>query len=550
MSFEPKRRRTPVTIGVLGLLFICSCGGLLSLFLYIYLQQDEEEDPGNHQIVYGLTLDASGYDPQINISSELGIPFYSVYDTLVYRHPQNMEFTGGLAESWEMSGDGLVWTFYLKHGVTFHDGTPFNAQAVAYNLDRIANPDTGSGKALSLLGSYIGYEVVDDYTIRILLSEAYAPLLDGLSQVYLGIASPTALAAESKGTYQYHQVGTGPYRLVEFVPGDHITLRANEDYTWGPVFYANRNENSVDTVTFRFYTDPATRGIALESGDVQIIGELLPTDAELLTGNNTLDILQTSIPGTPQQFFFNTTQEPTDRLEVRQALLYATNRTAIADAVFQSLSPVAYGPLAAVTPLYDENVATIDRFNYPYNPQFARALLENVGYVDENGDGMLEMNGVPLHLRMVFAPWNQMADVAQLIQSQWRDVGIDLELVQVPDFPTLMDEASEGDYNLIALYDFGVDASILNQYYLSDGAHNWSHFSDPDLDGWLQEATRRSTAEERAQYYAMIQEKIMEQAVVLPIRDYVSLHGSAANIDGLIYAAQGWWPLLRNLQVN
>jgi len=534
-----------VSLGVLGVLIVMVClAGAVVALLALRAGLDDEDD-GN-RIVYGLTLNPSGLDPHIHISNELGIPFYSVYDTLVYRHPQTMDFVPGLAERWEMAPDGLSWTFTLRRDVTFHDGTPFNAQAVAANLDRITDPDLASGKALALLGPYTGYTVVDDYTITLHLSEPYAPLLDGLSQVYLGIASPTALREYSKNTYQWHQVGTGPYRLEEVVPGDRIILRRNPDYAWGPVFYAEATDQSVDTVEFRFYTDPATRSLALESGAVQMIGELLPTDVELLLGNTQLRVFRVPIPGQPQQFFFNVKRAPTDELAVRQALLYATNRTEIVDAVFQGQSPVAHGPLTAVTPFYDPAVEAL----YPFDPAFAQSLLQGAGYGDSDGDGIWDRDGEPLRLTMVFASWNQTPEVAQLIQSEWRDIGIEVELIRVPDFPTLRSYALEGDFNLIAFYDSGVEASLLNQFYMTGGANNWSGFSDPELDGWLHEAVRQVDADARAALYSSVQQRIMEQAVVLPIRDYVNLNGTTAKLEGVIFSAQGWWPLLRNLQLR
>lgn len=539
------RRRLPVSLGVLGVLIaiLCLAGVVVAL---LALRAGLDDKDGGNRIVYGLTLNPSGFDPHIHISNELGIPFYSVYDTLIYRHPQTMDFVPGLAERWEMAPDGLSWTFALRRDVTFHDGTPFNAQAVAANLDRITNPELASGKALALLGPYTGYTVVDDFTITLHLSEPYAPLLDGLSQVYLGMASPVALREYSKNTYQWHQVGTGPYRLEEIVPGDRIILRRNPEYAWGPVFYAEATDQSVDTVEFRFYTDPATRSLALESDAVQMIGELLPTDVELLLGNTQLRVLRVPIPGLPQQFFFNTKRAPTDELAVRQALLYATNRTEIVDAVFQGQSPVAHGPLTATTPFYDPAVEAL----YPFDPTFAQSLLLGAGYGDSDNDGIWDRDGEPLRLTMIFPSWNQTPEVAQLIQSEWRDIGIEVELIRVPDFPTLRSYALEGDFHLIAFYDFGVEASLLNQFYMTGGANNWSGFSDSELDGWLHEAVRQVDAGTRAALYSSVQQRIMEQAVVLPIREYVNLNGTTARLDGVIFSAQGWWPLLRNLQLR
>jgi peptide/nickel transport system substrate-binding protein len=140
--------------------------------------------------------------------------------------------------------------------------------------------------------------------------------------------------------------------------------------------------------------------------------------------------------------------------------------------------------------------------------------------------------------------------VAQLIQSQWRDLGIELDLIQVPDYPTLLEYVEKDEYHLIAFTDFGVDASILNRFYLSDGSGNWSHLNDPEVDNWLLEGMRQSDPATRAPLYGSVQQRVMEQAAVLPIRDYVNLNGTSARLDGVIFSAQGWWPLLRNLQLT
>jgi peptide/nickel transport system substrate-binding protein len=166
-------------------------------------------EPVKNRIVYGLTLMPSGFDPHINASSELGIVLRSVYDTLLYRDPQTKAFVPGLADKWQISGDGLTYTFHLKTGVKFHDGTPFDASAVAANLDRITAPATRSQKAVFMLGPYDHYAVVDPQTIQVVLKSPYAPLLDAFCQVYLGMASPTALKAYDP--LPVPPDGTGPF---------------------------------------------------------------------------------------------------------------------------------------------------------------------------------------------------------------------------------------------------------------------------------------------------------------------------------------------------
>ncbi|MBN2470738.1 MAG: hypothetical protein JXN59_08450, partial [Anaerolineae bacterium] len=405
---------------------------LITLFLFVSLLlagcgNAPASDLPDPTIVYGLSLMPSGFDPHLNASAELGIPLRSVYDTLVYRDPDSGEFVPGLAESWEVSEDGLAYTFTLRSDVIFHDGTPLNAEAVGINLDRITNPENGSQKARFMLGAFTGYDLLDPYTIRLNFSEPYAPLLDSLSQVFLGIASPARLAAYDTATYQFHQAGTGPFRMVEYVPGDRLVLTRNEDYAWGPAFYTLA-ENPVMTIIFRFFEDPPTRALALESGEAHIIGEIQPIDAQLLEGNPELQLHPVTIPGQPLQFLMNTQRFPTDSRAIRQALIFGTNRSTITDTVFQRYFPAAFGPIAAATDFFYQQVTSA----YLYDITQAQDLLNAAGFTEIGEDGIrfvptssgggisgtgtpvtpgtpaqsVALSGVPLRLAMVVPPWN------------------------------------------------------------------------------------------------------------------------------------------------
>jgi peptide/nickel transport system substrate-binding protein len=495
------------------------------------------------RIVYGLTLQPSGFDPHINRSSELGIPLRQVYDTLVYRDPVTREFVPGLAESWSVSEDGLIYSFKLRSDVVFHDDTPFNAQAVAANLDRVMAPETGSQWAIFLLGPYEGYEIVDNLTIRLRLSEPYSPFLDALAQVYLGIASPTALAEYSNNRYQFHQVGTGPFEFVEMIPGDRIVLKRNTRYAWGPPFYTTPDASSVDEIEFRFYVDPPTRVLALENGQAQVMGELLPTDARMLTGNSAIQLLPESIPGQPLQFLINTQRFPTDNRAFRQALLFSANRSAIIDAVYQQFSPIAWGPLAATTLYYDPSV----QGSYAHDISQAQALLSSVGYSDSNNDGYLELAGVTAQIQVIVPPWGLLPQVSELLQDQWRTVGIQAVLNPVPTFGALLEAVNSGAYNLVAFNAFGLDPIILNDFYLSDGTNNWTGFASADLDALLLDASRQINPESRRALYSRVQRLIMEEALVLPIRDQVNLNAISTRLGNLTFDPYGWFPLLSNL---
>jgi peptide/nickel transport system substrate-binding protein len=518
-------------------------GLLMSLLIGLTACSGGDEFKAKNPIVYGLTLQPSGFDPHVHSSSELGIVLRQVYDTLVYRHPETREFVAGLATSWTISNDGLTYTFTLRQDVTFHDGTPFNAQAVAANLDRIMSPDTGSQRAQFMLGSYVGHDVVSEYVVQIRLDDRFAPLLDSLSQVYLGMASPTAFNQYSVGRYQFHQVGTGPYEFVKFTPSDELILRRNEAYNWGPEFYQTDVENPIDEIVYRFFTDPPTRTAALESGDVHIVGEILPSFALTLAGSGG-QLLPTEIPGIPTNFMMNTAIEPTNNLFVRQALIQATNRPLIVDTVFRGYSPVAWGPLSRAT-LYYSSSSVNGR--YPFNVDQARALLEAGGYTDSDGDGLLDRDGEPLTIIVIVPPWGLIPDVAQLMQAQWRELGITAQLEQVSGFAALRERVSEGNYHLVAFDTPGYDPYVMNSYYMSDGANNYMNYNNPELDAALLSAVRETSTNTRQAYYSRIQEFIMDEALILPIRDYVNLNATRSGIEGLQYDAYGWFPMMYNV---
>jgi len=536
-----KPRRVIVLIGCLPVvLFLCVTVALAGMLLR---RQPADPNPTKNPIAYGLSLMPSGFDPYINASPQMGMVLRSVYDTLLYRDPQTRQFVPGLATQTEVAPDGLTYTFKLRTDVKFHDGTPFNAQAVAHTLDRITNADLRSQKAVFLLGSYDHYTIVDAYTIQLVLRQPYAPLLDGLCQFYLGIASPTALDTYDASRYQFHQVGTGPFEMVEYIPGDHLTLRRNPAYKWGPAFYHVPTDHAVDQVTFRFYANAATRAPALSAGEAQIIDALPPTDAGLLAGNSNLKLYPEPIAGTPLQFFFNVSQPPTDKLDIRQALIVATNRAAIVDSIYQQFSPVANAPLSATTPYALKTSQPI----YPFDAAKALQLLGSEGYSLVTGDKTLSRNGQSIHLVMVVPPQDNHPQIAQQIQQQWREIGIDVELRQVANYATLINAQKAGDYNLIAADDSGIDADMLSHFYGSGSTPNWTHYVDTDLDGLFTQASSIIDPIKRGDLYTQAQQKVMDQALVLPISDTVIVSAASARIGGLTFDAYGWYPLLANL---
>ena len=452
----------------------------------------------------------------------------------------------GLAESWTISEDGRVYTFILRQGVLFHDGTLFNAQAVSVNLERILNPQTASQRAIFLLGPIDQIVVESEYQLSIVLSAPFAPLLDGLSQPYLGIASPAALEKYDNITYQFHQVGTGPYRFIEYLPGDDLILERNPAYNWGPEIVVNPRVPAVERIVFRFLDDPSERARALESGEAEIASELLPGEAQALAERGPITISPVAVPGQPTQFMFNLRQPPTNSLAVRQALIYATDRPSLIQDVYLGLSPIAYGPLSSATFGYDPQVEGL----YAFDPAEARALLDEAQLIDSDGDSWRDFDGQPVILQVIVPPWGLIPQVAGLLETQWEStLQLQVEVRQVAEFIMLRDAAAESEFNLIAFNVAGFDPIILNGFYTSGGINNWMSVSDQDLDGWLFESAIATDSARRVELYSRAQQRIMEQAFIVPIREYVSLNGSHISVDGLHYDAQGWFPYLTDLTV-
>jgi peptide/nickel transport system substrate-binding protein len=498
--------------------------------------------PAVKELRYGLTLVPSGIDPQVHASSELGIPLASVYDTLLFRDSGG-SFVPGLAERWEVSPDGLHYTFFLRRDVRFHDGTAFDAPAVKVNLERVLDPGTKSQKARFMIDAVKTVKVLDDFSVRLDLSEPFAPLLDSLSQVYLGMASPAAL--EKWGAdYQFHQSGTGPFQLVEYVAGDHLTLERNPDYAWAPAIYRNKSA-ALDRIVFRFYADPATRAPALLSGEVDVMGEVLPGDAGNLEKGGSFAVYPVSIPGQPLQFFFNLGLAPTDDLRVRQALLAGTDRESMVRTVFGSYSPVAVGPLTRATWGAAE-VLPADSFDR----DAAITLLEEAGWKDTNGDGIREKDGQPLRLTIVYPPWGMTPQTAELLETQWKEIGAAVDLVQAASYSALMEAHAGGRYHLISMNLAGTDPDLLRSFYRSDSPNNWSGIGSTELDSLLDDAVRAGSDAERLELYRLVQEAIVLECPILPIRDYVNVNVASHTVKGLHFSPQGWFPVLIDVRME
>ena len=209
----------------------------------------------------------------------------NTFDSLVFQNADG-DLVPWLAASWEISPDGLHYTFNLRHDVTFQNGEAFNAAAVKANFDHVVAPETASADASSLLGYaedggyYESTEVVDEFTVRVNFKKPYAPFLQGVSTAKLGFYPPEILttkadqlAAGGPGI----TVGTGPYTMTEYVPNQKIVFTANPDYNWAPEGSTHEGPATIKTLVLRILTESSVRTGALTSGEVQVAGSVAPS---------------------------------------------------------------------------------------------------------------------------------------------------------------------------------------------------------------------------------------------------------------------------------
>ena len=312
----------------------------------------------------------------------------NVYDGLVRYKSGTLEVEPALAESWEISEDGTTYTFHLREGVTFHDGSAFDAEAVKFNFDRMLDEEhpfhnTGPFPLAFFFSSVEEVAVVDPLTVEFTLSAPFAPFLSNLAYPTGLIVSPAAVA--QYGTdYGRHPSGTGPFTFAEWESNTHVILNANADYWDGAP--------ELETVVFRPITDANTRTAEMLAGGIDLMVEVPPVSLSEFQGDDFTVVEQAG----PHVWFLilNAKDGPFADKLVRQAANYAVNKQALVENVLEGTAEVAAGPIPpAFNWAYDDSLTP-----YAYDPEKAKALLAESGvedlsltfYVTEGGSGMLD----------------------------------------------------------------------------------------------------------------------------------------------------------------
>jgi peptide/nickel transport system substrate-binding protein len=480
--------------------------------------------PEETTLVIGRPVDSAGLDPQGPAGRDEGLVQDKIFETLVFLDNEN-NVHPWLATSWEPSEDNLTWTFHLRDDVTFHNGEPFNAEAVRFSIHRFLGKEPGSEKAVyyTQLAQIDHVEVVDEYTINIVMTEPFAPILRNLGHHAAGIVPPGAVKEKGEN-FISEPVGTGPFRFVSWVRDDSIVLEKNPDY-W------QEGEPTIDKLIYKVIPEGSARVAALQAGEVDFIDNVPPEAIPQIEAD--ADLVMEIAPAQRVVFIcMNVTMEPFTDIKVREAVVHAVN---IEELVSSLMSDVAF----VARPTFAPGVWGSDQEipYYGYDPEKSKQLLEEAGW-EMGPDGIRVKDGQPLEVTLNTTKGRYIKDeeMSLFIAEALREVGFDAkaEVVEAQlHFQTITNRGypfyvlgagiSSGDI------DFGI--SIL---FHSEASYNGFDLDDPAIDELILEARAESDTEKRMELYKEAQMMIRNQYVWLPIYYSTILQAHTDAVKGYV----------------
>ena len=506
------------SVGIMSSMLGCA----VALVIVVVAASPEASLPGDATIAVALDAEPRSLDPHTSTALNDFRVVMNVYEGLVRFADGSLDIVPSLAERWTVSEDGLEYVFTLRKGVRFHDGSPFDARVVKFNLERMLRDehpyhDTGPFPLAFFFSRVREVEVLDDHTVAIRLDEAYAPLLANLAYPTGLMVSPAAVRRWGK-EYGRHPSGTGPFRFVEWETARRIVLERNDDY-WAAAARSRR-------VVFRPITDVMTRVAELRGGGVDIVPELSPDHVSWFRDADEFRVHESV---GPHLWFLilNAREPPFSDVRMRRAVNYAVNKHALVEHVLQETASVAAGPVPrAFEWAWNEGVEP-----YPYDPERARELIREAGYAE----GVDVVFYVPSSGSGMLAP----VEMATAIQADLQAVGVRAR-IETYEWNTYLDKVNSGlgtDADLAEMAWMTNDPDTLPFLTLRSAAHppegfNSGYFSNPRVDELLVAARASTDRDERAALYRELQVLIHEEAPWLFVASWKQNAVARAEVRG------------------
>lgn len=430
-----------------------------------------------------------------------------------------------LATEWTVSDDGLTWDFTLADDVTFTDGTPFDAEAVAANIAHLQDPDTGSSTGYLAVQKVASVEAVDATHARFHLTAPDSALLESLSQQWTAMQSPTGIERGMDDNCAA-PVGTGPFVVDEWTPQQQVVLVRNEDYVSHDPQAEHDGTAHLEQIVWRFIPDAATRYAALRSGEVQVIDNPQPDAIAAADAAQDGDITHVDAPrpGSSNRIELNSAQPPFDDVRVREAFVRAADPDPGIETLFAGTTTRSYSPLSSAEP-----VAYADEDLFTTDADAADTLLDEAGWTARDDEGYRTKDGQRLTVRFPVSTNQSVAAEQSLfeqIQANAKAVGFDVVLTPL-DLSGWYAALGAHEYEAVSAPYTKVGPDVLRILYHSDGTvpapsgyfANHAGITDPALDALLDQASATSDEAQRADLYQQAQQIVLEGYYILPLYD-------------------------------
>ena len=461
------------------------------------------------KLIIGRPSDAISLDSNTETTAPGAIVYGNLIEPLLAVDAKG-EIKPLLAHKYEIISPDRI-RFFLRKGIKFHDGTPFNAEAVKYTYDRaIKQP----ARWKALFGPLKACEIVDDYTVDITTQVPYGPTLASVAMCYTGILSPAAVEKWGKD-YGRHPVGTGPFKFKEWKTKDHITIIRNDDY-WGEKAY-------LDEVVFKVIPEGGARMMAVRTGDIDVAMQPTPSELAVFHKDPNFNVAETMGMRIIYVGFHNQLP-PTNDQGIRRALSMAVDVKSILENIMEGSAVMPKSYLApAVFAFKDMELEK----RFPYSPEKAKDLLAKLGWKDSDGDGFLDKGGEKLTLKFLGTKgrYPMDAEICEAVQAMWQAIGVDVKLEFFEWAATFtMLRAPELDYNNYCLgwvttnrdADYSLYAMFHSSQFSPKG-WNRNRYENPEVDKILDKARSSQDREERKALYAKVQDILADAALWVPI---------------------------------
>jgi peptide/nickel transport system substrate-binding protein len=463
----------------------------------------------------GIAEEPDTLDPQTTNAAVSRMILRYAADTLVSMDPAGSgKISDGLAKSWQVSPNGLQWTFDLKPGVKFQNNDVVDAPAVVASFKRAMNPATKVGTAATVIKPIKQVHAEGTSKVVFNLNYPYSLFLQNLADPAASIVDAKAATSAGKG-FDRAPVLSGPWQVTDWTSGDHITLTRNPGYAWGPA-YAGTGPAKFGKLNFRIIPDAATQVAALQSGEIQELTAVPTANMKTFDGNSSFTSYKYLRPGVGLFLEFNVTKAPFNDPKVRQALNYAIDKQQMVKVALLNQGSAACGPLPPSIPGYWSGMCD---YAPKYDPNQAKALLAQAGWRPGAG-GILQKDGKPFEFTLYSsatpATWNSSA---QILQQQMKAVGIGVK-IQNMELGTLLSKAKAGEDSAHLMgYTYNT-ADIVDLWFRSSNSGsgvNLSHIKDPHLDSLISDYQHQLTDNGRNAALTTVQKYIADQAVWVPL---------------------------------